>query len=120
MIGTYQGKDRRVKVDSDLPTLAETQAILLYQSVRELLFNVLKHAKPDAADVSLKQKKDGVLEVTVRDYGKGCDLRVPDPYHRTFGLFNIQNALRPWTGGGVLNHGEWVQNPVLLSNGVSI
>jgi signal transduction histidine kinase len=99
-----------VKVDADLPTLVETQAILLYHSVRELLFNVLKHAKTDAADVSLKQKKDGALEVTVRDYGKGCDLRLPDPHHRTFGLFSIQErveamegrlSIESWTGEGM-------------------
>jgi PAS domain S-box-containing protein len=43
---------------------------LLYQGVRELLFNVLKHARSDRAKVSLKCVKD-IVEVHVRDYGVG-------------------------------------------------
>lgn len=43
---------------------------LLYQGVRELLFNVLKHSRSDKAKVSLRCINDFV-EVHVRDYGVG-------------------------------------------------
>ena len=33
-----------VQEDSDEPTLPEDQTVLLFQSVRELLFNVVDHA----------------------------------------------------------------------------
>ena len=43
---------------------------LLYQGVRELLFNVLKHARSERAKVTLRCINDFV-EVHVRDYGVG-------------------------------------------------
>jgi signal transduction histidine kinase len=90
-----------VKLDSDLSPLAEDQAILLYQSIRELLFNVLKHAKTDSADVFVKKKGDGTLEVMVCDSGKGCEMREingSDTHHKTFGLFNIKERIEAMEG----------------------
>lgn len=43
---------------------------LLYQGVRELLFNVLKHSRCAHAKVTLRCV-EGIVEVSVRDYGVG-------------------------------------------------
>ena len=73
-----------------LPTLPEDLAGLLYQAVRELLFNVVKHAQTPAADVTLAQV-GATMQVTVADAGIGFDpsrLRL-----RGFGLLSIRERL---------------------------
>ena len=81
--------------------LPEDQAVLLFQSVRELLFNVLKHAKATEACITLTVKDDDQLEVVVSDDGCGF---VPASYHRCgtaptrFGLFSIQERMAAMGG----------------------
>ena len=45
--------------------------VLLFNCVRELLFNVVKHAKASQALVSLEWVNDSRLQIEVRDNGKG-------------------------------------------------
>jgi len=52
--------------------LPEDQAILLFQSVRELLMNVRKHAGTNAARVRMEWHARG-LEIEVSDEGRGFD-----------------------------------------------
>src|SRR5207247_2645487 len=69
--------------------------ILLFETARELLFNVLKHSGKGAAAVSLASK-DSRLLLTVEDKGRGFDV---DSYLRhsseasVFGLFSIKQRL---------------------------
>ena len=69
--------------------------ILLFETARELLFNVLKHSGKGAATVSLASK-DSRLLLTVEDTGRGFDV---DSYLRysseasVFGLFSIKQRL---------------------------
>jgi signal transduction histidine kinase len=62
----------------------------LFQAVRELLWNVVKHAKTTAAVVRL-ERLNGVVRVTVEDRGRGFDpSRRPAPTEEGgFGLFSI-------------------------------
>jgi PAS domain S-box-containing protein len=67
--------------------------VLLFQTVRELLFNVVKHAGILQAEVILEQIDHSAF-ITVRDKGKGFDMAVvmndPEAAH---GLLSIQNRL---------------------------
>jgi len=54
--------------------LPEEEAILLYQSVRELLINVAKHAKTSHATVSLVVEGSDQLLLTVQDWGCGFNM----------------------------------------------
>ena len=47
--------------------------MLLYQSVRELLLNVVKHARIDHARVSVSLGEDERLTLSVQDQGLGFD-----------------------------------------------
>jgi PAS domain S-box-containing protein len=47
--------------------------VLLFNCVRELLFNIVKHADTDLASVQLDQVNSH-LQIDVRDHGKGFDL----------------------------------------------
>ena len=85
-----------VRVEDDgLPKpLDEDTLGLLFQSVRELLFNVLKHAGRKDAAVRL-ERLDGEVRVTVSDDGGGFDAtRASGPSEDGgFGLFSIRERL---------------------------
>jgi two-component system CheB/CheR fusion protein len=57
---------------SELGDLPEEVRIYLFQSIRELLFNVMKHAQTHRAAVKLFEE-DGHLRVVVSDKGQGFD-----------------------------------------------
>lgn len=61
-----------VRADSELSVPDEAVRTLLFSLVRELLFNVTKHAGVDRAEVHLRETDDK-LEITVDDQGSGFD-----------------------------------------------
>lgn len=66
---------------------------LLFQAARELLLNVVKHSGASRARVRLDGSESGVIELTVKDQGRGF---VPDratPSAGGFGLFSIRQRL---------------------------
>jgi two-component system CheB/CheR fusion protein len=76
------------------PALDETVRSVLFRCVRELLMNVAKHAKVDAAGVSLKA--DGKkITVRVSDAGVGFDaaVTVPPGVGGRFGLVSVRERL---------------------------
>ncbi len=81
--------------------LPEPDAVLLFQSVRELLFNVIKHGETDRAWVALRHE-DGMLHLTVRDSGVGFDLQtMSQNASEKFGLFSIRERMIAM--GGVMD-----------------
>lgn len=64
------GLDMRVRTDgAPMPLLAEVRSIV-YRAVRELVINVAKHARCDAAQVELRSDGQSLC-VAVRDRGQG-------------------------------------------------
>ncbi|HEU4928990.1 MAG TPA: PAS domain S-box protein, partial [Candidatus Krumholzibacteria bacterium] len=53
--------------------LEKSLRVILFQAVREVLFNVAKHAGTSEATVSMQQL-DGTLRITIEDRGKGFDV----------------------------------------------
>jgi CheY-like chemotaxis protein len=84
-----------VEIVLDAPELAlpEADSVLLFQSIRELLFNVLKHGQTDRASVSMRYAQD-VLTITVSDQGRGFDVsRLRDDPSDRFGLLSIRERM---------------------------
>jgi PAS domain S-box-containing protein len=80
--------------------LPDDLKILLFQSVRELLFNVVKHANTRSAAINLR-RLDESLQVTVSDQGTGFDpaaMPLAGEGGRGFGLLSIQERLK-YMGG---------------------
>jgi PAS domain S-box-containing protein len=80
--------------------LPEDQAVLLFQSVRELLINAAKHAQTDHASVTLQQHLDQ-LSIQVRDEGRGFDpmsTTGPSDHSSKFGLFSIKERMKALGG----------------------
>ena len=83
----------------------EDQALLLFQSVRELLINAWKHAKSRETWVRLEQRT-GMLEIEVLDNGRGFDLASITTATREptgglsskFGLFSIRERMKALGG----------------------
>jgi CheY-like chemotaxis protein/anti-sigma regulatory factor (Ser/Thr protein kinase) len=79
-------------------TLPEDQAVLIFQSIRELLINVAKHARIDQATVRMEQR-DGRLVIAVIDEGMGSDQAIsPQTLSSKFGLFSIGERMRALGG----------------------
>ena len=76
------------------------QSTLLYQAVRELFTNVVKHSKATEATVTIDGDNDEGLTLTVIDNGVGC--RDEGEHIKTspsgFGLFNMRERLRSLGG----------------------
>ena len=78
--------------------LREDHAILLFQSVRELLMNVVKHAGTTEATLTIALQKK-VLSLTVRDQGRGFDVTTEQGTTDThFGLFSIRERMEAIEG----------------------
>ncbi len=90
-----------VHADEHANPEAEEVRVLLFQAVRELLFNVVKHAKTDRAAVTLTKAGEHHVQISVADEGAGFD---PDrsqalKHHGTgFGLLSLRERLE-WLGG---------------------
>lgn len=82
--------------------LPEDQAVLLFQSVRELLINAAKHAVSKHASV-VAEDRDGCLRIVVEDKGVGFDLlgvatQQSSPMSSKFGLFSIRERMNALGG----------------------
>ncbi len=81
--------------------LSEEHAILVFQSVRELLMNIVKHACTTHATLTV-DLTHGVLVVTVQDRGRGFDPSAePSATESHFGLFSIRERME--AVGGTLS-----------------
>jgi signal transduction histidine kinase len=95
--------DLRVTVavpEQDAVTVPENIALLLFQSVRELLINSAKHAGTGEATVTLAWQ-ESVLKIEVRDNGKGFKVAAaqsPKELSSKFGLFSIQERMHALGG----------------------
>ena len=88
--------------------LPEEVRVLMFQATRELLRNVLRHARTDSAEVTLERRKDELV-VSVQDNGVGfpaTDPRVPGRHDGGFGLFNIRERLTRIGGIMSIESGE--------------
>jgi PAS domain S-box-containing protein len=86
-------------IEADDVTLPEDQAVLLFQSVRELLINAAKHGKTSHATVRLA-KQDARLHIEVQDEGAGFDVAaaaavadMPTAQSSKYGLFSIRERM---------------------------
>ncbi len=80
--------------------LPEDLTIVLFEAVRELLFNVTKHADTNSAAVILRQI-DNFLEIAITDQGVGFDPNDIPPAGGTgsgFGLFSLRERLELFGG----------------------
>lgn len=86
--------------EDDRVILPEEQAVLLFQSVRELLMNSWKHAGTAQATVTMAREAD-ILRIEVSDQGKGFQVAEADRLTEVsskFGLFSIRERMKSLGG----------------------
>jgi CheY-like chemotaxis protein len=80
----------------DAEIFDQDTAVFLFQSIKELLFNIVKHAGVDNARLSVGMDDDGHLRVSISDTGAGFDPRQMDASAKGrggYGLFSIQQRM---------------------------
>jgi signal transduction histidine kinase len=99
-MGLRYGGRFDVQVAGETSELDESTAIVLFKAVRELLFNVVKHAGVRQATVTIS-RDDSMLRLEVEDQGAGFS----ESFHhgryesgKGLGLFGIQERLRDLGG----------------------
>jgi PAS domain S-box-containing protein len=81
--------------EADPKGLADDVRVFLFEAVRELLFNAVKHSESASAKVGLRVSGKE-LHVTVRDYGVGFEPAIPSGQKTStagFGLFSIRERI---------------------------
>jgi signal transduction histidine kinase len=86
------GLEVDVEVHGDVVVPEEDLRVLLYQVLRELLFNVVKHAETDSARIVARQTKSGV-RVAVEDEGVGFGPDVLSGRPAGLGLPSVRERL---------------------------
>jgi len=91
-----------LKTEPEDSPLADDVKVLVFESVRELLFNIVKHAQTQLATVTMQQKRGDRMQIVVSDNGVGCEshLAAPTASGSGFGLFGIRERL-DLIGGGL-------------------
>jgi len=85
-----------ITVDPKEIILDRDRSTTIFRIFQETLTNVARHAHATRVAVSLKEK-DGTLELTVIDNGKGITKKqISGP--QSFGLMGIRERVHPWGG----------------------
>jgi PAS domain S-box-containing protein len=91
------GLDVQVSADHLADSDRKDVRTLLFESVRELLFNAVKHAHVDRVTLDLARTSDDMLSITVADEGIGFDPATlvdrAKAGHVGWGLFSIRERL---------------------------
>ncbi len=85
-----------VRAEQQAEPASEEVRLLLFDAVRELLFNVVKHAKVDRARVDVERLGETELKITVADDGAGLRPDAIGNGERLsggFGLFSVRERL---------------------------
>ncbi|MBD3297055.1 MAG: response regulator [candidate division Zixibacteria bacterium] len=94
------GLDVTIDCSDEPANMAQHIRTFLYEAVRELLVNIVKHSGQFRAAVTVRHI-DATLQVTVEDYGSGFDPRHVEKHldnPQTFGLYRIRERLMAMQG----------------------
>lgn len=83
-------------VRTDAPNLNEDVKILVFEAVRELLFNAVKHSRVTRGAIRMEPMDTNRLKITVRDEGQGFDAgHLQSSYDKNggLGLFSIRERI---------------------------
>ncbi|MCE5231143.1 PAS domain S-box protein [bacterium] len=100
---TKYNLDVEVELDHDAEPPSEEIGIFVFQAVRELLFNIVKHAQVSEAKITLEPENDDFIRITVSDKGVGFDPKKVSARggNEGFGLFSLRERVE-MIGGHVV------------------
>jgi len=83
----------RLRADNAAEPEMEPVRLLLFESVRELLLNAIKHSGAREAELMMMRTPDDWTRITIEDKGSGFDPEVANASRNGLGLFGIQQRL---------------------------
>jgi len=85
--------------DNQLKPLDESSNVILFRAARELLYNIVKHARTKTAKVSLAREND-FMRIEISDSGVGFKTSkiLNNNYNTGFGLFSIKERMEHLNG----------------------
>jgi PAS domain S-box-containing protein len=98
----------QVSKDEQPKPLKTEGNVILFQSVKELLFNIVKHAQATSVKISI-QRACNDLRILVEDNGIGFNVNLIDHNHhkiKGFGLFSIYERLEYYGGSMIIESNE--------------
>jgi signal transduction histidine kinase len=122
----HHGLSVELQLDDERGPDDQTMRLVLFRSIRELLFNVVKHAGVSTAGLQMKRLSKREVQITVTDQGAGCDpARLLSNPPSGFGLRSIRERLELFGGRleieSVPGHGSrFILIAPLQPTGVSI
>jgi PAS domain S-box-containing protein len=108
----------KVKAAKDVPAVMEDVAVLLFQSVKELLFNAVKHANVKTAQLDLSMKHDRI-KIVVSDNGTGFNPSQISIHNQTaggFGLLSVRERLGHMGGSMVVESAPGMGTRITLES----
>ena len=110
VVGEKYGLRTSFSAQGDFSDLDKDLVLVLFRSTRELLANVVKHARAEKVEVGLRRNRDQV-QIEVRDDGVGFDpaavLSVDDEVDsQSFGLVSVREQAEHLGGRMSLESGE--------------
>jgi len=96
-------------------SLTENTKFLIFRSLRELMINVVKHAKAKHLNINIKSN-NRMMEITVQDDGIGFDqnLILKRLKSQTYGLFSIQERMSDLGGSMTIDSKQGIGTKVKL------
>jgi len=91
------GLDVKAGIDKRFTLASDEMQMFVFDAVRELLLNVVKHAKVNKAEVRVSSVARGMVRIQVKDMGVGIDTRESTSASH-FGLFRIQERAESFGG----------------------
>jgi PAS domain S-box-containing protein len=116
-LGDILQRDHNLRVDvrEDAPIEPEETRVLLFQFTRELLMNIVKHAKATAAIVTVRHNGKQGITVTIADDGSGFNAAKVSKSRASYGLFSIRTRLEQVGGFMRIDSGPSSGTRVTLS-----
>src|SRR5690606_23489021 len=94
--------DAKVRVPEELPAMDEKLATNIFRIYQETLTNIARHAE-DTTDVTELEIYENILQLTVRDNGKGIDMeRVKQK--KSLGLVGMRERARMFNADLVIEN----------------
>ncbi|MHB9032369.1 MAG: response regulator [Anaerolineae bacterium] len=93
---TQHGLQITIANEQEIIIDSEPLRLLLLECVRELFFNIVKHARVLDAELVLSRRDDALLDIHVVDHGVGFNpaaVQAPGATDSTFGLFSVRQRL---------------------------
>jgi len=94
------GLSVKFDLDEELKSTNDSFNVLIFGAIRELLFNIVKHAKADSASISIIKNANHLM-IIIFDNGKGFDVKKIGAHSNKlsgFGLFSIKERLSRLNG----------------------